>query len=184
MMDTLEVSSLNEWRDWLIKNHDQAAEIWVVFNKRQPGMRYEQSVEEALCFGWVDSLIKHLDDERHARKFTPRKPGSRWSELNIARAERMIEEGRMTEVGRRLFEEGKEKTDPKAISRKEQMAQWRLELMEKLDLETLILYTSLPPSLQRQYAGWVMSGKMEETRKKRQAELGATLSKGERLGLK
>ena len=183
-MNTLDAGSLADWHSWLINNHDQVAEVWLVFDKRQPGMRYEESVEEALCFGWVDSLIKHLDDDRHARKFTPRKPGSHWSALNISRAQRMIAQGRMTETGRRLFEEGARNNDPNALSRKEQMEQWRLELMERLDPEMLTLYEDLPPSLQRQYAGWVMSGKMEETRQKRQAELGATLVKGERLGLK
>ena len=183
-MNTIDISSLAEWHSWLINNHDQVTEVWLVFDKRQPGMRYEESVEEALCFGWVDSLIKHIDADRHARKFTPRKPGSHWSELNIARAQRMIEAGRMTETGRRLFEEGIGKIDPNGMSHKEQMEEWRLELMKRLDPETLTLYASLPTSLQRQYAGWVMSGKMEETRQKRQAELSETLAKGERLGLK
>jgi len=184
MMNTLEVRSLADWRAWLIDNHDQVVEIWLVYDKRQPGVRYEETVEEALCFGWVDSLIKNIDTARHARKFTPRKPGSHWSELNISRAKRMIETGRMTEAGRRLFEEGVKKNDPNAISRKEQAEQWRLELIERLDAETLSLFAGLPPSLQRQYAGWVMSGKLEETRAKRREELSATLAKGERLGLK
>jgi len=183
-MNILEVLSLAEWHEWLTRNHNQVAEIWLVYDKQQPGVRYEESVEEALCFGWVDSLIKNIDADRHARKFTPRKPGSHWSELNIARAQRMIETGRMTEAGRGSFEEGVKKIDPNAISRREQAEQWRLELMERLDIETLSLFTGLPPSLQRQYAGWVMSGKLEETRRNRQAELSATLAKGERLGLK
>jgi len=183
-MNTLEVRSLADWHEWLCINHDRVEEVWLVYDKRQPGVRYEESVEEALCFGWVDSLIKNIDADRHARKFTPRKPGSHWSALNISRAQRMIENGRMTETGRRLFEEGVRKTDPNVISRKAQQELWRLELMERLDAETLPLFRGLPPSLQRQYAGWVMSGKLEETRVKRQAELSATLAKGERLGLK
>lgn len=148
-MDFLVVSSLSEWHNWLQENHDREAAIWLVYDKLQPGMDYEESVEEALCFGWVDSLIKNLDERRHARKFTPRKTGSKWSALNLARAERMCEAGRMTEKGRRMFEEGKANFNPNAISRKEQMETWRLELIKMLDSQTLAHYASLPPSLQR-----------------------------------
>lgn len=183
-MESLHVASLEEWRDWLIKNHAKTTGVWLVYDRQAPGMRYEESVEEALCYGWVDSLIKNIDEHRHARKFTPRNPGSKWSSLNISRAERMIAQGRMTKAGLRLFDEGKAKVDPNAISRKEQMEAWRLELVDRMDAETIALYFNLPPSLQRQYAGWVMSAKLEETRSKRVAELSATLAKGERLGLK
>jgi uncharacterized protein YdeI (YjbR/CyaY-like superfamily) len=183
-MNTLEVQSLSEWHDWLIENQDRVEEVWVIFDKQKPGMRYQESVEEALCFGWIDSLIKNISENRHARKFTPRKPGSKWSELNIERAQRMIKEGRMTEKGRRLFEEGRGNVAPSGSTRKEIMEAWRLELMGRLDAQTLTLFTDLPPSLQRQYAGWVMSGKLEETRQKRIAELNSTLAKGQRLGLK
>lgn len=183
-MNTLEVQNRAEWHKWLLENHDCVSEIWLVFNKNQPGLRYEESVEEALCFGWVDSLIKKLDDEHHARKFTPRKPGSNWSELNIARAERMINAGRMTETGRRLFEDRKTGIDSSTLSRREQMELWRTELISRMDSATVDQYFALPPSLQRQYAGWVMSGKKEETRQKRMDELILTLVRGERLGLK
>lgn len=183
-METLNVGSLAEWREWLEKNHDRVSEVWLIYDKAQPVLRYEESVEEALCYGWVDSLIKNLGEHRHARKFTPRKPGSKWSALNISRAERMIAQGRMTEAGQRLYDEGKDKVDPNAVSRKEQMEVWRIELINRLDARTLTLYSSLPPSLQRQYAAWVMSAKMEDTRQKRLVELSATLAKGERLGLK
>lgn len=183
-MQTLQVASLKEWRDWLNEHHEQATEVWLVYDRRAPGAQYEESVEEALCFGWVDSLIKNIDAHCHVRKFTPRKPGSKWSAMNISRAERMIAQGRMTEAGRRLYEEGKANLDPQAPSRKEQMEAWRLELIERMDAAMLEHYSALPPSLQRQYAGWVMSAKQEETRRKRLEELSATLARGERLGLK
>jgi uncharacterized protein YdeI (YjbR/CyaY-like superfamily) len=183
-MQTLQLASLDEWRDWLSEHHDAATEVWLVYDRQAPGVQYEESVEEALCFGWVDSLIKNLDAHRHVRKFTPRKPGSKWSALNISRAERMIAQGRMTEAGRLQFEAGKANLDPHTPSRKEQMEAWRLELIERMDAGTLDHYSALPPSLQCQYAGWVMSAKLEETRRKRLAELSATLAKGERLGLK
>jgi len=79
---TLEIATRRQWRTWLDKHHDSQVEIWLVFSKQhtgQKGIEYTDALEEALCFGWVDSLVKRLDDERFARKFTPRKADSRWS---------------------------------------------------------------------------------------------------------
>lgn len=182
-MHYLEAHDLTEWHNWLIENHDKVEEVWLIYRKGTGSLRYEESVEEALCHGWVDSLIKNMDEFSHARKFTPRRSGSCWSALNIARAERMIAQGRMTAAGLKLFEESKNQPDT-ALSRKEQMEIFRQELLERLDADTLIRFNALPPSLQGQYAGWVMSGKKEETRQKRLVELIETLARGERLGLK
>lgn len=85
---TLDVRSRRQWRTWLMKHHASSSGIWLVFHKDHTGVEsipYEDSVREALCFGWVDSLIKRLDDDRYARKFTPRKPTSKWSDLNRKR---------------------------------------------------------------------------------------------------
>jgi uncharacterized protein YdeI (YjbR/CyaY-like superfamily) len=79
-IETLEARSRNEWRKWLKENHDSRSEIWLVFYKRSSGvvsLGYSDAVEEALCFGWIDSLVRRLDEARYARKFTPRKAGSR-----------------------------------------------------------------------------------------------------------
>lgn len=85
---TLSVSNRNEWRDWLSKNFDTADEIWLVFPKKQtgePSPIYNEAVEEALCFGWIDSIRKKLDDDHSAQRFTPRRAGSSWSQSNIER---------------------------------------------------------------------------------------------------
>jgi uncharacterized protein YdeI (YjbR/CyaY-like superfamily) len=87
-LKTLDVRSRARWRAWLAANHGTASEIWLVFHKSHTGttsIDYEDSVEEALCFGWVDSLIRRLDDDRYARKFTPRKTNSFWSDSNRKR---------------------------------------------------------------------------------------------------
>ena len=81
----LEVSSRREWRSWLAKNHNVEKELWLVFRKgaaANPAFKYADALKEALCFGWIDSIVKRLDDVRYARKFTPRKPGSQWSTIN------------------------------------------------------------------------------------------------------
>ncbi|OLS19768.1 MAG: hypothetical protein HeimC3_43890 [Candidatus Heimdallarchaeota archaeon LC_3] len=94
------------WRNWLRNNHNKLDEIWLIFFKKhtnKPNVSYNDSVEEAVCFGWIDSVKKRLDDERYLYKFTKRKKVSKWSELNEKRALKMIEEGKMTEVGMRKF---------------------------------------------------------------------------------
>src|ERR671922_2984363 len=85
---SLDVRNREEWRTWLGKHHAASPGVWLVFYKshtRVKSIPYEDSVREALCFGWIDSLVKRLDDDRYARKVTPRKPTSRWSDLNRRR---------------------------------------------------------------------------------------------------
>lgn len=187
IMKTYHPENIADWHHWLLEHAATEQEIWLIFYKsgsEKPGISYEEAVEEALCFGWVDSLIKNLDQDSHARKFTPRRSGSPWSELNIARAKRMVDAGRMTEAGLKLFQESVDHRALGGQSRKEQMEQWRMELVTMLSPEVLEKYHSLAPSLQRQYAGYVMSARKPETQQKRIAELSEVLLKGEKLGLK
>ena len=91
-----------EWRAWLETNHTLETEIWLLFYKRhtgKPRVAYPDAVEEALCFGWIDSTIRRVDDATYAQRFTPRRPGSSWSELNKRRVSRLVQEGRMTKAG-------------------------------------------------------------------------------------
>src|ERR1700689_3901524 len=100
---TLDVRKRPQWRKWLEGHHDSASEIRLVFHKRhtrEECMSYDDAVEEALCFGWIDSIVMRLDDERYARKFTPRKPGSRWSTSNRQRYAKLEERGRLAARGR------------------------------------------------------------------------------------
>lgn len=96
------------WRNWLSKNHDKEKEVWLVYYRKTSGKQtvsYNDSVEEALCFGWIDSIEKGVDEERFMGRFTPRKPKSNWSESNRARAKRLIEQGLMTPSGRKALPE-------------------------------------------------------------------------------
>ena len=91
-----------DWRKWLQKNHQREPEVWLVYYKPLSGksnLDYESSVEEALCFGWIDSIIQKIDDDKYARKFNPRRMDSQWSETNKRRVRKVIREGRMTEAG-------------------------------------------------------------------------------------
>jgi uncharacterized protein YdeI (YjbR/CyaY-like superfamily) len=99
---TLYVTNRDEWRAWLEENHATEPEIWLVYYKKhtsQPTIPYEDAVEEALCFGWIDSTAKRIDDEKYAQRFTPRKDHKNWSEPNKQRVRKLIQAGRMTPAG-------------------------------------------------------------------------------------
>lgn len=100
---TLYVHKPRDWRAWLRKNHKTAGEIWLIYYNKasgKPRLAYNDAVDQALCFGWIDSTVKKLDKDRFCQRFTPRKPGSPCSEMNKARAHRMMREGQMTAAGR------------------------------------------------------------------------------------
>ncbi|MGB2982026.1 MAG: hypothetical protein WBC77_12350, partial [Candidatus Zixiibacteriota bacterium] len=102
MSKTLYVTNRDDWRAWLRKNHSSQKEVWLIYYKKhtgKPRIPYDDAVEEALCYGWIDSTIKRIDEEKYAQKFTPRSEKSNWSELNKRRAKKMIREGRMTQAG-------------------------------------------------------------------------------------
>ncbi len=100
--ELLEVADIEGFRRWLADNHQLKKEIWLVLYKKSSGRQtisYVGAVEQALCYGWVDSLMKSLDAERYAQRFSPRRPNSRWTETNRTLARRLIAEGRMTPAG-------------------------------------------------------------------------------------
>ena len=101
-------SNRNELRNWLTQNHDKEKEIWLVYYRKssgKPTVSYDDSVEEALCFGWIDSVQRSNNEESSVQRFSPRKPKSNWSESNRARAKRLIEQGLMTPSGRKTLPE-------------------------------------------------------------------------------
>ncbi len=190
-LNLVEVATRERWREWLSENYRDVSEVWLLFWKKhtgKPGLAYGASVEEALCFGWVDSLIKRIDDDRYARKFTPRRPDSVWSALNRERAARMIREGRMREPGLALIREAKVSGKWDAAVRKPHTnsVEMPVELKERLDEcpAAKTFFESLSPSRQRMYRLWVGSAKRPETRMRRADEALRKLARGEELGLK
>lgn len=163
--------------------------IWLVFYKKgtgKPSISYAAAVDEALCFGWIDSIIKKLDDEKYARKFTPRNKDSYWSDLNKQRAAKMTEEGRMTRAGMNMIETakrtghwtGKPKPELNLTIHPEFNAALKTNprANEQFDMLTY--------SCQKQYILWINTAKKPETRAKRINEAVKLLAKGEKLGLK
>src|SRR5699024_5017949 len=111
IMDTIFFTSPKEFRSWLKENHDIVKELWVGYYKKradETGISYSESVEEAICFGWIDGLIKGIDEKTYKRRFTPRKPDSKWSKTNRKRVQKMTDAGKMTQMGIELVEAAKE----------------------------------------------------------------------------
>src|SRR5216117_2596510 len=101
-MKTFSPKTVDQWRQWLAKHHDSESEVWLVFHKLHTGVSsidYKDALDEALCFGWVDSLVKRLDDRRYARNFTPRRADSRWSTTNRKHYAALKASGRMKPAG-------------------------------------------------------------------------------------
>jgi len=105
-MKSLYFKHRGEWRAWLRRNSGKAKEVWLLFYKKKAGkpcIGYDDAVEEALCFGWVDSMVKRIDETRYAQRFTPRKPESMWSASNIHRVRKLIAKRKMTAAGLQAF---------------------------------------------------------------------------------
>jgi uncharacterized protein YdeI (YjbR/CyaY-like superfamily) len=108
--EVVQLEDRADWRDWLERNHEAAAGVWLVSWKKptgKPRVDYDAAVEEALCFGWIDSKSRSVDDERTSIYFTPRKPKSAWSASNVARIEKLAAAGLLHAAGRRAVDEAK-----------------------------------------------------------------------------
>ncbi len=185
----LYVTNRDEWNKWLSKHHNAEKEVWLIFFKketRKPSMEYESAVEEALCFGWIDSVVKKIDDSKYARKFTPRKDKSNWSELNKKRAKKMIREGRMTEFGLVKINIAKKAGNWDKAERPNISFDLPPEFEQALaqNKKANEHFVKLAPTYQKHYIGWITVAKRQETKVKRIKESIALLEKGEKLGLK
>ena len=189
MVEQLHLSNRNEWRAWLEKNHVTKKEVWLTYYKKhtgKPSIPYEDSVEEALCFGWVDSIIKRIDDEKCARKFIRRRDRSRWSEFNKKRAERMISEGRMTEAGMARVDDAKKSGEwfKSNVIPKSLIVPAFIEEGFSKNKKANENFNKLAESYKRLYIRWISSAKQEETRLKRLEEAIDLLEQNKKLGLK
>jgi len=187
----LRVESLQGWIDWLEKNHDRESVVWLVYTKKGAGapvpFEYQETLEEALCWGWIDSLLKSINDKEYMRKFNPRKPNSTWSEKNKKSVAILKAQGRMKAPGLRAVE----------VARKN--GRWeagvkRPEVDDSLPAALLSAfrqrsgardcYFSLRSRQQKQFNIWINLARRPETVNKRVEEALEKLERGEELGLK
>ncbi len=189
MKPQLSASNRPQWRSWLKKNHAKADEVWLVYFKKhtgKPSVNYTDSVEEALCFGWIDGLMKRIDEQRYARRFTPRKPRSKWSPLNIRLAKKMIEAGSMTKAGLVAFEQriAYDKEIIEARESAEIPLTPEIEKRLRANKKAWENFNNLAPSNRKQYVGWLRSAKRPETLDRRLKEAIALLAKNKKLGMR
>ncbi len=173
------------FRKWLAANHAKSKELWVGFYRKDsgtPSITWPESVDEALCFGWIDGVRKRLDDESYVIRFSPRKPNSIWSAVNIRNVERLIKEDRMKPAGMRAYEarkefrsgiysyeqRGPELVEPYASTLKRNKAAWKF-------------FSAQPAGYRKMMNWWVVSAKREDTRLERLAKLIQASEKRERI---
>jgi uncharacterized protein YdeI (YjbR/CyaY-like superfamily) len=163
--------SRKEWRQWLSKNHKQPESIWIIIAKKESGLptvTVPEMVEEALCFGWIDSVPNKIDEHRYKVLLSPRKPKSNWSKVNKERANRLVKEGLMTEAGQKMIDLAKTTGTWSA-----------LDAINELKLPTDLVKTFsknkkakeffnlFPPSTKKGILEWIQNAKTDETRTKR-----------------
>jgi uncharacterized protein YdeI (YjbR/CyaY-like superfamily) len=165
--------SRNEFRKWLEKNHAKKTELWILFYKihtKIKSLRYDEAVEESLCFGWIDGIVKRIDDERHAQRYTPRNPKSIWSKVNKERAEKMIELSKMTDAGLAKIKDAKKSgwwDNAYTTSRYDHEMSAEMKKVLMSDTIAWTNFQNFGKSYQNTYIFFVNYAKREETKKKR-----------------
>lgn len=163
------------WRSWLAKNHASTPEAWLVISRRgsaRETLTLDEAVEEALCFGWIDGLLHRLDAVSFALRFSPRKPGSVWSEINKQRVMRLIEAGKMTEAGLEKVRLAQQSGEWQRATSREVLEELPSELEAALaaDPQARLGFEGMVPSRRKQLIGWIAGARREDTRQRRVAE--------------
>jgi uncharacterized protein YdeI (YjbR/CyaY-like superfamily) len=169
---------------WLEENHTKAKELLVGYYKvstGKPSMTWSESVDQALCFGWIDGIRRSIDDESYSIRFTPRKPNSNWSAVNIKKVEELLAAGQMTPAGLRLFEMRKEeKSEVYSYENRIETFPPEVEARFKQNEKAWEFFSKQAPSYRKTAIYWVMSAKQAVTFEKRLAQLIDSSEKGKR----
>jgi uncharacterized protein YdeI (YjbR/CyaY-like superfamily) len=174
-----------EFRSWLERNHDRATELWVGFHRKAsgtPSITWPEAVDQALCFGWIDGIRKRIDETTYMNRFTPRRPTSSWSEVNVRRVGELTKGGLMTPAGLRAFEARREnRTGIYSYEQRPQDLPASYARPFRANGAAWKVWRALPPSYRKAATWWVISAKREETRERRLATLIETTARGERI---
>ena len=168
-------SGPEEFRAWLEQHHESATELWMgLYKKHVPdrGLTWEQAVPEALCFGWIDSVAQRIDEDAVRQRWTPRKPGSTWSTVNVAHVERLTAEGRMRPAGLAAYERRRpERTGVYAYETRDLALSGEQAARLAADPRAAAFWEVATPSYRKIAVNWVLTAKREETRQRRMAQL-------------
>lgn len=170
----------DHFRTWMLKNHDKMKELWVGFHKRgsgRPSITWPESVDVALCFGWIDGVRKSLDEQSYVIRFTPRRPGSRWSAVNVKRVKALTREGVMHPSGLAAFKDRTKDADYSYEQREGARLDPASERQFRAKKTAWEYFQAQAPWYRRTATWWVISAKKEETRQKR---LGILIDHSER----
>jgi len=170
----LEPQSRAHWRGWLDEHHGNAPGVWLILRKREAGRRpltLDDAIEEALCFGWIDSTLRPVDDERLMLRFTPRRAGSTWAASNKRRVARLIAQGSMTDAGMRVIDAARSDGSWDSLDAVEAL-QIPDDVARALaaNPQAEASFTRLAPSARKQFLWWIQTAKRPETRAPRIAE--------------
>jgi uncharacterized protein YdeI (YjbR/CyaY-like superfamily) len=176
-----------KFRQWLEKNHDRVNELLIGFHKKDSGKKsitYAEALDEALCFGWIDGVRKNLNETSYTIRFTPRKPKSIWSNVNVNHVERLKKAGRMAEPGLQAYElRDPKRTGIYAFENRPKEFSSEYEKKFRANKAAWEFFQTIPPSLRNTYIFWVMGAKKEETQRRRLELLIESSAKGVRYGM-
>lgn len=180
-IETFYPTSQKEWRAWLQKNHESTPAIWLLQYKAKsgiPSLSWSEAVDEALCFGWIDSIRKSVDHEKFIQCFSKRKPKSGWSKINKAKIEVLIAEGRMAKAGFESIETAKQNRSWTLLDEVEELMVPE-ELKKAFDSfeGSEAFFMSLSKSTRKHMLHWVTLAKRPETKEKRSSEIAELASK-------
>jgi len=169
-------ASPEELRDWFDAHHDTETELWLGYHKKhtgRPSVTWSQAVDEALCVGWIDTLLRRIDDERHMQRFVPRRPTSNWSKVNVAKVAALTEQGRMRPAGITAFEARREDRTGIYAFERDEPARFAPEQEARLraDAAAWTFFEARPAGYRRLATHWVVSAKRPEIRERRLATL-------------
>ena len=183
-MDPVYFTSPAEFRAWLEAHHEDANELWVGYHRRATGrasLTWSESVDEALCFGWIDGLRRTVDAERYAIRFTPRRPRSIWSQVNIERVAALTAEGRMRPAGLAIHAARRPDATPTPrAERPEHLPEPYDRALRERDEAAWRFFLAQSPAYRRNLVDWVLSAKREETRVRRVERIADALAGGRR----
>jgi uncharacterized protein YdeI (YjbR/CyaY-like superfamily) len=184
-MDVKFFKTPSDLREWLRENHDKAGELWIGFYKKSSGrggITYPEAVDAALCFGWIDGIRKSVDDTSYTTRFTPRKPGSNWSMVNIKRVGELSDLGLMEPPGLKAFAARDEaKSRQYSYEERSRKLDDAYEEQFRANESAWTFFQAQPPGYRKTASWWVMSAKREETRRRRLATLISESEQGRRL---